>query len=77
MSYLTTYLSPQAALLTAAEIDAAAARMREEILRDFPYHEAMPRLEDPVHGDRIQTLRTAARKFVTHPHYFMRVELYL
>jgi hypothetical protein len=54
-----------------------ALLVREEVLGDFPYHESMPALEDPCHADRIDTLRCAARLFKTHPHYFMRVELYV
>jgi hypothetical protein len=54
-----------------------ALLVREELLRDFPYHDAMPKLEDPSHADRIVTHRRAARLFPTHPHYFMRVELYV
>jgi hypothetical protein len=54
-----------------------ALLLREELLRDFPYHDRMPELEDPSHADRIVTLRTAAKMFTTHPHYFMRVEIYM
>jgi hypothetical protein len=54
-----------------------ALLVREELLREFPYHDTLPKLEDPVHADRIVTLRVAARRFATHPHYFMRVELYV
>ena len=54
-----------------------ALLLREELLQDFPYHDKMPTLEDPAHADRVTTLRTAARMFETHPHFFMRVELYL
>ena len=54
-----------------------ALLMREELLQNFPYHEGMPTLEDPTHADRVTTLRTAARMFESHPHFFMRVELYL
>ncbi len=54
-----------------------ALLLREELLRDFPYHDTMPRLEDPNHADRIITLRSAARLFASHPHYFMRVEIYI
>ena len=54
-----------------------ALLLREELLQDFPYHDKMPTLEDPSHADRITTLRSAARMFETHPHFFMRVELYV
>ena len=54
-----------------------ALLLREELLRDFPYRDTMPTLEDPNHADRITTLRTAARMFATHPHYFMAVEIYI
>ena len=54
-----------------------ALLLREELLRDFPFHESMPKLEDPNHADRVSTLRKAARMFETHPHYFMRVEIYI
>ena len=54
-----------------------ALLLREELLRDFPYLDAMPTLEDPNHADRVATLRTAARMFATQPHYFMAVEIYI
>ena len=54
-----------------------ALLLREEILQNFPYRDTMPQLEDPSHADRIDTLRTAARMFRTHPHYFMAVEIYI
>jgi hypothetical protein len=54
-----------------------ALLIQEDLLRDFPYLETMPKLEDPNHADRIATLRVAARRFATHPHYFMRVEIYV
>ena len=54
-----------------------ALLIREELLRDFPYHDSMPKLEDPNHSDRVLTLRTAARMFASHPHYFMRVQIYI
>jgi hypothetical protein len=54
-----------------------ALLIQEELLRNFPYHETMPKLEDPNHADRVDTLRVAAKMFGTHPHYFMPVELYV
>jgi hypothetical protein len=54
-----------------------ALLMREEVLRNFPWFDSMPKLEDPNHADRIVTLRCAARLFATEPHHFMRVELYI
>ena len=54
-----------------------ALLLREELLRDFPYQDTMPTLEDPNHADRVATLRTAARLFATEPHHFMAVEIYI
>jgi hypothetical protein len=54
-----------------------ALLIQEAHLRNFPYMDSMPKLEDPNHIDRVETLRVAARMFDTHPHYFMRVELYV
>jgi len=54
-----------------------ALLLQEEMLRQFPYHETMPELEDPRHADRIDTLRIAAKMQTTHPHFFMPLEIYL
>jgi hypothetical protein len=54
-----------------------ALLLREDLLREFPYLDAMPALEDPNHADRVATLRTAARAFATRPEYFMAVEIYI
>jgi hypothetical protein len=52
-----------------------ALLMQEELLRNFPYLNSMPELEDPSHADRIVTLRSAVELFSTQPHHFMRVEI--
>jgi len=54
-----------------------ALMLQEELLRNFPYHESLPQLEDAHHADRIDTLRTAAKMYATHPHYFLSLEIYL
>jgi hypothetical protein len=54
-----------------------ALLIQEELLRDFPFMDGMPQLEDPSHADRIVTLRSAVKLFSTQPYHFMRVEIYV
>src|SRR5262249_27353187 len=48
-----------------------ALMIRAELLRDFPYKDTMPLLENSWHEDRIFTLRRAAEMYKTHPEYFL------
>jgi hypothetical protein len=52
-----------------------AMLVREDVLADFPYQDAMPRLENPWHEDRIKTLRYAAELYKKEPDYFLTLEV--
>lgn len=52
-----------------------AMLVRRDVLEDFPYPDAMPQLESPLHDDRIRTLRVAAALFKTEPDNFLTVEV--
>jgi hypothetical protein len=52
-----------------------AMLVKEELLADFPYQDAMPRLEREWHSDRIKTLRHAAQLYKTEPDNFLRLEV--
>jgi hypothetical protein len=49
--------------------------IRPEWLRDFPYPEKMPELEQPWHDARVRTLRKAAGLYRSRPEYFLEVEV--
>lgn len=51
--------------------------IREELLRDFPYLDKLPLLENPWHETRVHTLRKAAQLYRTAPDNFLRMELYV
>ena len=46
-------------------------------LRDFPYPDTLPELENPWHETRVQTLRKMAETYRKHPEQFLTVELCL
>lgn len=49
--------------------------VQEEHLRNFPYAEQMPQLENPWHETRVQTLRQLANIYQTNPENFLRLEI--
>jgi len=51
-----------------------AMLVRRDLLDDFPYLDAMPKLENPWHADRIKTLRRAAALFKNEPDNFLVLE---
>lgn len=52
-----------------------AMLIRRELLEDFPYPDAMPKLENHWHDDRIKTLRKAAEAYKKEPDQFLTVEV--
>jgi hypothetical protein len=52
-----------------------AMLVRQDLLLDFPYKDAMPKLENPWHADRIKTLRYAAELYSKEPDSFLTVEV--
>lgn len=52
-----------------------AMLVREELLADFPYADAMPKLEREWHSDRIVTLRHAAELYKKEPDNFLTLEV--
>lgn len=52
-----------------------AMLVREELLRNFPYLDTMPKLENAWHEDRIKTLRKAAQLYAKEPDYFLTLEV--
>lgn len=52
-----------------------AMLIREELLRDFPYMETMPTLENAWHDQRILTLRVAAELYQREPDNFLMLEV--
>ncbi|MBA4062248.1 MAG: hypothetical protein C0501_00815 [Isosphaera sp.] len=51
-----------------------AMLVRADLLADFPYRDALPRLESPWHEDRVKTLRQAADLYRTEPDNFLLLE---
>ena len=51
-----------------------AMLVRRDLLVDFPFPDAMPKLENPWHADRIKTLRRAAALFAAEPDNFLILE---
>jgi hypothetical protein len=49
--------------------------VRVDVLENFPYPDAMPRLENPWHADRIKTLRAAAELYKKEPDHFLTLEV--
>ncbi|HWG44281.1 MAG TPA: hypothetical protein VN688_15990 [Gemmataceae bacterium] len=54
-----------------------AMMLRKDLLEDFPYWDAMPKLEQAWHGDRIVTLRRAAELYKKEPDNFLPIEIYI
>ncbi len=52
-----------------------AMLVKEELLRNFPYPDSMPKLENAWHEDRIRTLRKAAQLYAKEPDYFLTLEV--
>ena len=52
-----------------------AMLVREEHLIEFPYADAMPKLEREWHSDRIKTLRQAAELYKKEPDNFLTLEV--
>jgi hypothetical protein len=52
-----------------------AMLIRQEHLVKFPYPDAMPKLENPWHDDRIKTLRRAAELYAREPDNFLMLEV--
>ncbi|MGH7171927.1 MAG: hypothetical protein ACRELF_09940 [Gemmataceae bacterium] len=54
-----------------------AMLLRKDLLEDFPFAEAMPKLEQEWHSDRIVTLRRAAEMYKKEPDNFLPIEIYV
>ncbi len=52
-----------------------AMLVRVDVLENFPYEDAMPKLENPWHADRIKTLRVAAALYKKEPDHFLTLEV--
>jgi hypothetical protein len=52
-----------------------AMLIQEKHLREFPYPDALPQLENPWHADRIKTLRQAAALYAKEPDNFLTIEV--
>lgn len=52
-----------------------AMLVREDHLKEFPYPDTMPALENPWHSVRVETLRAAARAYATDPDQFLTMEV--
>jgi hypothetical protein len=52
-----------------------AMLVRLDVLANFPYPDALPKLENPWHADRIKTLRAAAEMFTKEPDHFLTLEV--
>ncbi len=52
-----------------------AMLLRHDLLKDFPYQDSIPKLENPWHEDRIKTLRRAAKLYQTEPDHFLLLEV--
>jgi hypothetical protein len=52
-----------------------AMLIRKELLEAFPYPDAMPKLENAWHDDRIKTLRKAAALYAKEPDHFLTLEV--
>lgn len=55
--------------------------LKEALMDRFPFPETipdtMPELEDPVHADRVRTLRRAAKRYQSAPKQFGKMEISL
>ena len=54
-----------------------AMMVRKELLEEFPYPDAMPKLEQEWHADRILTLRRASEVYQKEPDNFLPIEIYV
>ncbi len=54
-----------------------AMLLRKDLMEAFPYTEAMPRLEQEWHRDRVLTLRRAADLYRKEPDNFLPIEVYV
>jgi hypothetical protein len=54
-----------------------AMMVRKDVLEAFPYPEAMPKLEQEWHNDRVLTLRNAAEVYRKEPSHFLAFEVYV
>jgi len=54
-----------------------AMMIRKDMLEDFPFREAMPKLERDWHSDRVDTLRQAAAVYKKEPDQFLPIEIYV
>jgi len=54
-----------------------AMLLRKDLLQSFPYGDAMPKLEQEWHSDRIVTLRRAAELYHKEPDNFLPIEIYV
>jgi len=52
-----------------------AMLVRKEVLLDLP--KEMPKLEQPWHADRLETLRKAAEVYRREPDNFLMLEVYV
>jgi hypothetical protein len=52
-----------------------AMMIQEEYLKQFPYPDSMPVLENPWHSDRVITLRRAAELYAREPDQFLTMEV--
>jgi len=54
-----------------------AMMLRKDLMENFPYGDAMPKLERDWHRDRIITLRRAAELYKKEPDNFLPIEIYV
>lgn len=52
-----------------------AMLVKVDHLREFPYPDAMPALENPWHATRVETLRAAAKVYAADPDQFLTLEV--
>ena len=52
-----------------------AMLVRADLLENFPYPDALPKLENPWHADRVKTLRAAAALYKKEPDHFLTLEV--
>ncbi len=52
-----------------------AMLVKQEHLTDFPYKDALPKLENAWHEDRVKTLRKAAELYAREPDNFLTLEV--
>ena len=52
-----------------------AMLVKVDHLKEFPYPDTMPALENPWHATRVETLRAAARVYAADPDQFLTLEV--